>query len=418
MLRLRIDALAMGGAGVARDGGAVVFVEGTAPGDVVEARVERRGPAGFGRVLRLLAPGAARVAPPCPYQDACGGCPWMHVAPAAQTQAKEAILYDALARLGGLAVDVAARRPVAATPADLGYRRRARLHVRGREVGFLGRRSHRLVDVERCAVLAPPLASALTALRRSLADGGPLAGLAEVGLVAGLDAAAASFHLDRAPKKAALRRLDSLARDLGVSALALAGEREVARFGDPAVMVGRVGTVPLYSRPDLFTQAHAQQNERLQREVADAVAGAQAVLELYAGGGNFTFAVAAAAREVTAVEGMAAAVELARRSAREGGVGQVRFVVGDALAVARALGREGRRFDAVLLDPPRTGARGIAKAAVALGAARVVYVSCDPATLARDARELATDGFRIARVQPFDLFPQTSHVEAVVTFER
>ena len=141
-------------------------------------------------------------------------------------------------------------------------------------------------------------------------------------------------------------------------------------------------------------------------------------LELFSGSGNFTFAMTRRGLAVTAIESCADAVELARRSAREAGVQGARFILGDALASALALAREGRRFDTLLLDPPRAGAKGVGRAAAACGVRRVVYVSCDPATLARDVKELSDHGFHLIEATPVDMFPQTFHLEAVAALER
>jgi 23S rRNA (uracil1939-C5)-methyltransferase len=139
------------------------------------------------------------------------------------------------------------------------------------------------------------------------------------------------------------------------------------------------------------------------------------VLELFCGAGNFTGPLAARAASVSAVEGQGPALDLARADL---GRKNVRFFAGDSLAIASALGREGRRFGAVLLDPPRDGMKGLGPLLRDLAAPRCVYVSCDPATLARDVRGAVTAGYRIAAIQPVDMFPQTHHVEAVVLLER
>jgi 23S rRNA (uracil1939-C5)-methyltransferase len=142
------------------------------------------------------------------------------------------------------------------------------------------------------------------------------------------------------------------------------------------------------------------------------------VLELYSGNGNFTFALAARAREVLAVESGAVSVELARRSAREATLSNVRFIQGDTRKVVDGLVKEGQRFEVLFLDPPRTGAKGCDQWARALEVSRVVYVACDPAALARDAKALKAAGFRPEALRIVDMFPQTRHVEAVLSFSR
>ncbi len=142
------------------------------------------------------------------------------------------------------------------------------------------------------------------------------------------------------------------------------------------------------------------------------------MLELYCGAGNFTFALAAAAAHVTAIEAAGPSLELCRRAAAAAKVENVRLLAGDAAALAGGLAQEGRRFDLALLDPPRAGAKGLARTLADLGPRRIAYVSCDPATLARDVKALVAAGYRVRRTRPVDMFPQTYHLEAVVTLER
>ncbi len=190
--------------------------------------------------------------------------------------------------------------------------------------------------------------------------------------------------------------------------------------GEPVLRHARVPGRPeagtQRSRPDVFQQANRAANALLVEVALDLLRPeGEDVLELYCGAGNFTGPLAARARAVAAVEGQGPALDLARQDLA--GAPNVRFFAGDALKLAGALAKEPRRFGAVLLDPPREGAKGIGRALRALGARRAAYVSCDPATLARDVRGCVEERFRIRAVRPVDLFPQTHHVEAVVLLE-
>jgi 23S rRNA (uracil1939-C5)-methyltransferase len=381
-----LDALAFGGDAVGREpSGRVVFVAGGAPGDRVEARlVERKRSFARGELVRVLEPGA-RVEPPCPLAGECGGCPWMHVAPEAQLAAKQAIVERALAKSGAPSSIV---RQIAAAPQWLGYRVRARFTARGGRVGFQARRSHRVVDVERCLALAPPLDEALAQARRAL---GPLVG--EGGWLYGrLGADGRVAIAAEAGEGADRRALGSRARELGV-----------ALDGGASWAAG-------------FSQANAAQNDRLRALVEEGaeLRGGERVLELYAGDGNFTTLLAARAH-VTAVEGdraAAARLDATLRALAPAAGFAVRAE--SAEAAASALAREGARFDVVVLDPPRTGAADALDAIAKLAIARVVYVSCDPMTLARDVARLAALGLRAEWAQPVDMMPHTSHVEVVM----
>src|SRR3954470_20197264 len=176
--------------------------------------------------------------------------------------------------------------------------------------------------------------------------------------------------------------------------------------------------VTLRLRPDVFAQAHAGANQALVEAAVGlaALSPEDRVLELYCGNGNLTFALARGAREVTAVESHQVSLDLATNAAAEGKVTNAWFVLGDASKVAPGLARGGERFSVLVADPPRTGAPGIGAWAEVLGVQRVVYVACDPGALARDARELKARGFEPQALELVELFPQTHHVEAVMSF--
>jgi 23S rRNA (uracil1939-C5)-methyltransferase len=334
-VRLRIDALAFGGDAVGRDeGGRVVFVPGGAPGDLVEVRlVEEKKRFARGEIVRVVEPGPSRVTPPCPLADRCGGCPWMHVSTEAQLAAKQEIVRHALRGL-----DVEVRQIVAPGP-PLGYRVRARWTRRGSAVGYAARRSHEIVDVDRCPALVPALEAAMLAQKSRVPEGGTLS--------------------------------------------ALISPEGVVTFSDE------------------FAQANQAGNDELRELVRQSVAPAARILELYAGAGNFTRDLVSLAKEGVAVEGEPRAAErLARLLKPHAGWRAV------AAPVSRAQ-LEGR-FDVVVLDPPRAGAAEIIGRLPSL-TERIVYVSCDPMTLARDLSRLGWRGW----AQPVEMMPHTSHVEVV-----
>jgi 23S rRNA (uracil1939-C5)-methyltransferase len=232
---------------------------------------------------------------------------------------------------------------------------------------------------------------------------------------------AAALHVEsvapavRAKADALLARVPSLA---GIVLLADGATPVLA--GDPVLRherrPGDASAGLQASRPDLFAQANRAANARLVDVALDLLRpDGEDVLELYCGSGNFTAPLAARAAAVQAVEGQGPALDLARAAL---GGRNVRFYAGDALRLAEAIGRERRKLGAVLLDPPREGARGLGRILDALGASRCVYVSCDPATLARDVRGCVEAGFRVAAARAVDMFPQTHHVEGVVLLER
>jgi 23S rRNA (uracil1939-C5)-methyltransferase len=398
---------------VARHQGRVVFVDRGAPGDrLLVELVEGPGRSLRGHALQVLSPGPERVEPACPLAERCGGCRWMQVGYPAQAQAKEQLFYDALERIGRVGRASLEARPIHPAPQTLAYRRRARLHVRAGKVGYLREGSHELVELPGCPVLEPTLEGALRALPPVLAEEGLLGRTREIDLVCEGAAWSFALHLDK---------LSGAVRDRAERAARRAGARGAVLLtpGAPPALVGRPALGNL--RPDTFAQVNATSNAALVEEaVAQAgVAEGSEVLELFAGSGNFTLPLLARGARVVAVESAGPALGLLRQAADQRGFSaRVRTMEGDALKLALALAAEGRRFEVLLLDPPRAGCPGLGPAVRALGIRRVVYVSCDPATLARDVAELTGAGLRALWAQPFDLFPQTPHVEGLVRLER
>ena len=428
--------LAQGGEGVGRLDERAVFVPYAAPGDRVTAEVpEGVGPA-HARLVEVLQPGAARVEAPCRHfgpgaHAGCGGCEWLHVAYAAQLAAKQRFLAETLRRIGGLAPGSYQAPEIIPSPSPLRYRARAKFHVdrgTGRLVLFR-RRSHEPVDIRECHLLEPEL----DALREAIGPALARARLAprEVTLEWSRHSGRGSafLQLPSTGSSARQRAEELLAVLPALQGVVLGAEGSpLERVGDPVLRQARRPDDPAgelqRSRPDVFQQANRRGNALL----VDAALGllrpeGEDVLELFCGAGNFTGPLAARARSVHAVEAQGPALDLARLDLEEWAAGdvssrrsKVRLFAGDALALARAFAREtapARRFGAALLDPPREGCRGIGRALRELEVPRAVYVSCDPATLARDLKACGEAGYRVEAVQAVDMFPQTHHVEGV-----
>jgi 23S rRNA (uracil1939-C5)-methyltransferase len=430
-LILQIDELAPGGEGLGHADGRSVFVPFTAPGDRVAVEVAAgdgaEGGAIHAELLEVLTEGPARQAVPCPHfgpaGHRCGGCEWLHAVPLVQLAAKARAVRQALRRIGRLEPDAYRWLPPLASPEALEYRSRARFHLdrgEGRLV-FFQRRSHRPVPLERCHLLAPGLERLRAALGPALLQAGLAPRQVALEWSEHQGGGAALLVLASASERERRRAEALLAAVPELSGLVLQAEGAPAvLLGDPVLRHERVPGRPAAglcrSRPDVFQQANRRANAMLvEAAVALVAPEGEEVLELYCGAGNFTGPLAERARHVSAIEQQGPALDLARADLAGG---RVRFFAGDALAVARAFARErgdgARRFGAALLDPPRQGAKGIGPALRDLGVPRAVYVSCDPATLARDVKGCVEAGYRVDAVQVVDLFPQTHHVEAVV----
>jgi 23S rRNA (uracil1939-C5)-methyltransferase len=407
------------GEGVAELDGRTVFIEDALPGERVRVRVELGGKVLRGQLLEVVQPSPDRRAPACPRANTCGGCDWLHLDEAAQRRAKEEIVQSALEHLGQVSRAEYTLLPTVASPRALGYRRRAVLHFAGEALGLFARKSHHCLPVDACPALEGPLAELPGALSPHLA---PLKGDAtSVHLVSAEGKVAFAVFLEGPVKPRHEAAAEAAIRALGLrGAVLVPKEGSPTLLGKPTLQTSAPlrPEIPLFLRPDAFAQANAEANQALVAATVEAssVRAGDRVLEMYAGNGNFTFAVAGLARSVVAVESGQVSVEMGRRSAQQGRVQNVRFVQGDARKVAEGLAKEGEKFDVLLMDPPRTGAPNLAPLARSLGARRVVYVACDPAALARDAAELRRAGFSPVSVQLVDMFPQTRHVEAVMAF--
>ena len=397
---------------LARLGDAVVETEvgtvlaaGAYPGERVElADVRKRGGALRGRLVRVIEPSPSRRDAPCPYADRCGGCPWMGLDPAAQREIKRRFVE----RATGVETEM---HPA---PRELGYRRRARLAFARGRIGYRHRGARTVADVPSCAVLEPALDRALELARAEW--GGKLAGEGEIALSLG-DAGRAVIALrsETAQPPAAYEAARVLAgRDeiAGVSIRA-GGATVDAAFGDPRERTIGPGGEALWGSVFGFSQAQDLVNAALvETAVALAEPAGARVLELYAGHGNLTVPLAAQAAELVAVEADPEAAEACRQNLSDRGLA-AKVITGDAAAYAA-----GSRVDAVVVDPPRAGARDALAGIVGRAPARIVYVSCDTATLARDVEELRRARYLPDHAHAFDMFPHTAHVEAVVRLMR
>jgi 23S rRNA (uracil1939-C5)-methyltransferase len=359
---------------------------------VVEAELIGEGRFERARALRVVERGAARVEAPCPIVDLCGGCPVQQISYQAQLAAKEELAADALERIGGFARGSYELAAIVRSPKQFQYRRRARMHRVAGRWGFAGPEG--ATPVDECLLFEPLLQQLADAVRAV-----DLPGATDLGLLAGDSKGAVDLrgNVKRADKLLALRL---------VKGVTLPGQV----LGDPVIADPPLSNgARLRARPDTFAQANREAVPLLQQEVLRALGDAARVLELFCGSGTLTLPLLGA-RSVTAVENAGPSLALLRRSADEAQLG-VRLIAGDAAEAARGYTDP---VDAVLLDPPRTGAAGVM---AELRAPRIVYVSCDAPTLARDGKLLAARGYKLVKAVPLDLFPQTAHFEVVATFE-
>lgn len=428
---LTVEELAMGGDGVAHLDGMAVFVPGAVPGDVVEASIQRKGNFARARVLNLLQPSTQRVASDCGLHPACGGCPWLEVRPDAQLLAKHQALLTTLAHVGRLSLDGVDVRAPAGAASQTRYRHRARVHSErqgeGRVVGYLPMRGRGVIPVNACVVLETPLERVLPLFQRVLrrAPPGPLDVQASCEPPEQGGRVGVLLDILGPPDVRLWTRVMHALMEGGIHAVEVQRKgRTVVQSRDLALRHAVAPLVPggpFEHDASCFTQGNRAQNLTLQKLVLAALAGTggEHVLELHAGSANFTLPVARTVGRVSAVESHPRAVDWGQRNIRKAGMDHKAVLhVANAdhvPSVLKATG--GARVDAILLDPPRTGAPGLAGAVGTLKPRRVVYVSCNPATLARDVAAVAQHGYALRSVQAVDLFPRTWHVEAVAVLE-
>jgi 23S rRNA (uracil1939-C5)-methyltransferase len=428
---VRVESLDQDGQGVARVNGKVTFIEGALPGETVEIEIRRRKPRfDLASARRIVAPSSMRVAARCPYFERCGGCSLQHLEPRAQVAVKQRVLEDHLLHIGR----VRAETMLAPIHGPVwGYRNRARLAVRlvparrGVLVGFHERHTHRVADMGSCEVL-PPRVSALIAPLRALLSGLDLAArIPQVEVCVGEGPEVLALRVLDPPGEADLARLRRFAAQHGVQIYLQPGGAESLRPMDgPAerALAYRLPDFGLELRfsPADFTQVNHAVNRVLVRRAVALLAPqpGERIGDMFCGLGNFALALARRGARVVGVEGSPELVARAAENARLNGLAQrVQFRTADLDAKAGDTLRDLLRLDKMLIDPPRDGAHALVRAIDERVPRRVVYISCNPATLARDARILVLEkGYRFAAAGVVNMFPHTSHVESIALFER
>lgn len=410
--------LAAGGSGLGRlADGRVVFVRGGLAGESVRAQILRqRKDYAEAELLEVLEPSPQRVEPACPVYGHCGGCDLMHLDYAAQVEAKAGWVVRALRRLEGLP-----EAQVLASPRQWGYRNRVRLQLKQGVPGFFARQSHQLVPVKSCPVAAAEINRIIPELSTALAEP-PWSECRWLEVLAG-EEEPAFLTLDW-PGEDPPEDLETLASALGAAGVRLASPEGLDSWPlrpETGLIYQEHDGLALRAFPGHFSQVNWAGNALLIQAVRAAAAGLEpgAALDLYAGGGNFSLPLMSAGWRVTAVEGQEEAAQAVFVQAGWAGLAERLQVRAQAAELALGqLTEAGARFDLAVLDPPREGAKGLMTGLAALGPRRVVYVSCHPAALARDAQELTAAGYRPSALTVLDLFPHTGHVEAVLVLDR
>ena len=426
--------MAQSGEGIALLEGRALFIPGAFP----QERVWVSKPNGQNgqqraKLLKIIEPSKARRTPPCPHFERCGGCDWMAMEEERQREFKQSLMLSTLERMGKIPPSSYELHPMAADACVLGYRRRARLGRAGKRLGFHLKNSAACTAIDFCPVLVPALQHLPGAFCE--AWGEAMEDLEELELLEGQGEIAIGLRLKSKLQEKHIKLAKRTREALGIAGLWLQGRCGKSKE-EGKVCLRDWGFA--YMHPGVFAQANGPMNIQLLRTL---IAWLKAlvenlselsVLELFSGNGNFTWAVARLVRELWAIESDNLALSLAQKmwfertrtlhslaasnTRQQPNPSAVRFIVGNAAHVVKGLIQEAKRFDCIVLDPPRQGAAGIGRWSKQLGAQYVFYISCNPSSLARDAAELQQEGFSPIRLQLFDFFPQTHHIESLMAF--
>jgi 23S rRNA (uracil1939-C5)-methyltransferase len=430
MHAVHIESLDQEGRGIARREGKVIFVDGALPGELVDATSYRRKPSyELASVTRVIRESAQRVVPRCPFFARCGGCSLQHFDSRAQVAVKQRVLEDNLWHIGKV-------RAETILPAihglEWGYRNRARLSARfvarkgGMLVGFHEKHSSYVADMTSCEVLPPEVSILLVPLRETLGSLTIRERLPQVEVAVGERATALVLRVLQAPAPEDRRVLEAFAEKHSVDLyLQPAGPDSARPLSDatpePCYTLPEFDLALRFS-PTEFTQVNHAVNRTLVRRaisLLDPQPG-ERVGDLFCGIGNFALAIARRGAMVSGIEGSAALVARAAANAADNGLSQAaRFSAANLSEVAEGDAAVLGRFDRLLIDPPRDGAIAVVKALGEGGPRRIVYVSCNPATLARDAGVLVhAKGYCLSGAGVVNMFPHTSHVESIAVFDR
>lgn len=424
-IEIDINTLSYGRAAVGRTAeGKVVFVDGAAPGDRARVTIARdRGTYAEARLDEVVVAGSARVEPPCPLVGRCGGCPWQHIDYPHQLSAKRQSVIDALERIAGIASP--AVEPIVPSPSTLGYRNRLKLRFDSGRIGFYSAHTHSLVPIDDCIVAEPAIREALETVRELAASLSTRVRRVEIAARGDLSGVVAALNSEGRLRRADVHRIRDFLAVHGnpVRGVVLWGRGWRRAWGDTRRRYPTTDALHGETSGTAFGQVNTGANRLLVERVVQVVdpRPTDSVLDLYAGAGNFTLAIAGRVRQVVAVESDGESVESGRRSCAYHGLNNVVFFEDRVESfLANGANRSPGPVttpDVVIVNPPRSGLAAAATPIGRIGARRVVYVSCNPTTLARDLRTLGEFGYKLRSVTPLDLFPHTFHVETVCDAE-
>lgn len=442
IVTLEVTALSSEGSGIARHDGMVVFVPFSAVGDVAECRILKvQKSYAYAKIERMITSSMHRVEPDCEAFGRCGGCALRHISYAEELRAKEQFVRDAMERIGGLNIPI---EPIISTGVTDRYRNKAQLPVASIDArpvcGFYSQRSHRVIPCDDCK-LEPEIFSDISReildyqqknslscydeergkgllrhiyLRRGHHSGEIMVCLVVTEKTHAYDALVDVLKEKFPQIKTVILNINSERTNV------ILGKRNVNIFGDGKICDAICG-VEVEISAHSFYQVNTAAAELVYKKAAEyaELKGGETLLDLYCGAGTVGLSMADGAGRLIGVEVIADAIENARKNALRNGIKNAEFIVGDAGTIAQSLAERGERPDVITVDPPRKGCDQKTLDAIAeMSPERVVMISCNPATAARDVKYLCERGYRAEKVCPADMFPRTNHVECVISITK
>lgn len=421
-----IHSLSYGGRGVGRkEDGKVVFVPGVIPGETLLVRTDKEHSSYCtAEVVEILEGSVKRVAPECPVFSVCGGCDWQHISYPDQVSWKNIIFMDEITKSGHKG-DFKQFQPVASQKI-YGYRGHAVLQSSYDPyltLGFFRKKSNDIVEIDRCPILNPRVQKIIEGLKTILQNN-PLQGLSSLEIHAPQEEVILMAKVERANQRSLLKVMEKIYDELDVTGISfvIPGSRGKdlligQKFCRYSLDV-RGKALHLSSTFGGFIQANNEVNSKLIEHVMELAEGSENILDLYSGSGNFSIPLSRVASRVVGIEKSRKLVSQGKLSTKKNSADNVRFLAMDAIHAVESARDELVAFDTIVLDPPREGAKDVARIIPDLNASRIIYISCNPSTLVRDLKPLIQAGYTMNNARLFDMFPQTYHIESVVCLER
>jgi len=430
-VKVKIDSLTYGGEGLGRINNKVIFIPLSAPGDVLRAELtEIKRNYLRARIARVNKRSKDRAVPPCKYFGTCGGCHWQYLSYSCQCEAKQQILKDSLVKIGKFKEPNCL--PIVPSPTPYEYRHRVRFQVNQRDrirLGFFREGSNQVVEVEECPLLYPlinnmigPLTDVIEVFLGYL----PIRNI-DISICPDKDDATIAIHIHHEREENYSEFLRTLKTEIpqifGVTIYRhLENEVKDVPFGKcfteiPLPIAGkeRLGPVNFRVSEGVFSQANARQNANLVLKVAEflGLTGEEVLLDLYCGMGNLCIPLSPGVRKIIGIEAHNRSVQDAAFNAEIVRGSECQFFAMDVLEGLDYILEHGTHVDYVILDPPRAGGREVIDRMLKLKPRKILYVSCNPATLARDCSDICSQGYTLRRTLPFDMFPHTYHIESI-----